>query len=229
MGVMDRFERRLDRLVNGVFAKTFKSEVEPVEIAAALQRECDDRAAIVSRGRTMVPNAFVVELGASDFERLSVYTKPLGDELSAMVREHADEQGYAFVGPIEVAFERVDELDTGLFRIRSEARAGVSDRPSPMTGAPPPVAARLEVGGRTVPLTRRTTVMGRGDDADLRIDDPGVSRRHAQIVLGDPSRVVDLGSTNGTWLDDRQITDAELFDGSRVTIGGTTVTFRLGS
>ena len=71
--------------------------------------------------------------------------------------------------------------------------------------------------------------MGRGDDVDLRIDDPGVSRRHAQIVLGDPNRVVDLGSTNGTWLDDRQITDGELFDGSRVTIGGTTVTFRLGS
>jgi hypothetical protein len=226
---MDRFERRLDRMVNGVFARTFKSEVEPVEIAAALQRECDDRAAIVSRGRTMVPNAFTVELGTSDHERLSVYTEPLGDELSAMVREHADEQGYAFVGPVEVRFERADDLDTGLFRIRSEAKAGVSDRPSPMTGAPPPVVARLEVGGRTVQLSRRTTVLGRGDDADLRIDDPGVSRRHAQIVLGDPSRVVDLGSTNGTWLDDRQVTDAELFDGSRVTVGGTTVTFRLGS
>ena len=143
--------------------------------------------------------------------------------------EHAEEQGYAFVGPVEVRFTRVDDLDTGLFRIRSEAKAGVSDRPSPMTGAPPPVVARLEVDGRTVPLSRRTTVMGRGDDVDLRIDDPGVSRRHAQIVLGDPSRVVDLGSTNGTWLDDRQITDAELFDGSRVTVGGTTVTFRLGS
>jgi hypothetical protein len=228
MGVMDRFERRLDRMVNGVFARTFKSEVEPVEIAAALQRECDDRAAIVSRGRTMVPNSFTVELGTSDHERLSVYTEPLGDELSAMVREHAEEQGYAFVGPVEVRFTRVDDLDTGLFRIRSEAKAGVSDRPSPMTGAPPPVVARLEVDGRTVPLSRRTTVMGRGDDVDLRIDDPGVSRRHAQIVLGDPSRVVDLGSTNGTWLDDRQIPDAERFDGSRVTVGGTTVTGRVG-
>ena len=91
------------------------------------------------------------------------------------------------------------------------------------------MVARLEVGGRTVPLTRRTTVLGRGDEADLRIDDPGVSRRHAQIVLGDPSRVVDLGSTNGTWLDDRQIAEGELFDGSRVSVGGTTLVFRLGS
>ncbi len=229
MGVMDRFERRLDRLVNGVSARTFKSQVEPVEIAAALQRECDDRAAIVSRGRTMVPNAFSVELGSSDHQRLAVFAEPLGAELSAMIREHADEQGYAFVGPVEVTFELAPDLDTGLFRIRSQAKAGVSDRPSPVTGAPPPVVARLEVGDRTVPLTRRTTVLGRGDEADLRIDDPGVSRRHAQIVLGDPSRVVDLGSTNGTWLDDRQITEGELFDGSRVSVGGTTLVFRLGS
>jgi hypothetical protein len=225
---MDRFERRLDRLVNGVFAKTFKSEVEPVEVAAALQRECDDRAAIVSRGRTIVPNEFTVELGPSDYDRLSVYAKPLGDELAAMVREHADEQNYAFVGPVEVGFTLADDLGTGLFRIRSEARAGVTEHVAHGAGAPPPVAARLQIGDRTVPLTRRTTVLGRGDDVDLRIDDPGVSRRHAQIVLGDPCKVVDLGSTNGTWLDGNQVTSAELFDGSKLAVGGTTVVFRLG-
>ena len=70
MGVMDRFERRLDRIVSGTFARAFKSEVQPVEVAAALQRECDDRAAIVTRGRTMVPNDFTVELGQHDFDRL---------------------------------------------------------------------------------------------------------------------------------------------------------------
>lgn len=227
MGVMDRFERRLNHLVNGIFAKTFKAEVEPVEVAAALQRECDDRAAIVSRGRTMVPNDFTVELGSSDYERLSVYAKPLGDELAAMVREHAEEQGYTFIGPVEVDFGLVEDLDTGLFRIRSEARAGVTAQGTATVGAPPPVAARLDFGDRAVPLTRRTTVLGRGDDADLRIDDPGVSRKHAQIVLGDPCRVVDLGSTNGTWLDGHQVSSAELFDGSRLTLGGTTVSFRL--
>jgi FhaA, N-terminal domain/FHA domain len=229
MGVMDRFERRLDRLVNGVFAKTFKAEVEPVEIASALQRECDNRAAIVSRGRTMVPNQFHVELGESDFSRLSVYAQPLSDELAAMVREHADERGYALVGPVSVDFERSDDLDTGLFRIRSEALTGVTPAGTTSSGAPPPVAARLEIAGRTVPLSRRTTVLGRGEDVDLRIDDPGVSRQHAQIVLGDPSRVVDLGSTNGTWVDGQQVAEAELFDGSRIAVGATTAIFRLGS
>ena len=39
MGLLERFEDSLDRLVNGAFARAFKAEVQPVEIASALQRE----------------------------------------------------------------------------------------------------------------------------------------------------------------------------------------------
>ena len=62
MGVMKKFEQRLEGLVNGTFAKVFKSEVQPVEIAGALQRECDNNATIWNRDRTVVPNDFIVEL-----------------------------------------------------------------------------------------------------------------------------------------------------------------------
>ena len=82
VGVLQRFERRIEEMVNRPFARAFKAEVQPVEIASALQRECDDRAAIVARGRTMVPNAFVVALGSHDHERLSVYAEALGAELA---------------------------------------------------------------------------------------------------------------------------------------------------
>ena len=115
MGVLQRFERRIEELVNRPFARAFKAEVQPVEIASALQRECDDRAAIVARGRTMVPNAFTVELGPSDHERLSVYEQALADELAEMVRDHAREQGYAFIGPVTVSFVREQELETGIW------------------------------------------------------------------------------------------------------------------
>jgi hypothetical protein len=229
VGVLDRFERRLDRLVNGAFAKAFKAEVQPVEIAAALQRECDDRAAIVTRGRTMVPNVFRVELGQHDHDRLSVYAEPLGAELAAMVREHAEQQGYAFVGPVVVRFELVDDLETGLFRVRSEAVAGAPSHPAQVpTPAPAPVAAALEAGGTTYALTRRVTVLGRGVDADLRLEDPGVSRRHAEVVLSDPPRINDLGSTNGTLVDGAPVSSAELYDGARIGLGSTTLVFRYG-
>ena len=229
MGVMDRFERRLDRLVSGTFARAFKSEVQPVEVAAALQRECDDRAAIVTRGRTIVPNEFVVDLGHHDHERLSMYAEPLGAELAAMVREHAEEQGYQFVGPVSVGFELVDDLDTGVFRVRSQAVAGGVDAPAAATvAAPAAVSAALETGHSTLALTHRHTVLGRGADADLRLDDPGISRRHAEIVLSDPPRLNDLGSTNGTFLDGERVQSAELYDGARVGLGSLTLVFRYG-
>ena len=99
MGLLDRFEDRLDRIVNGAFAKAFKSEVQPVELAAALQKEMDDRAAIVSRGRTVTPNIFTIDLSPHDDERLSVYRDALQGELGTVVTEYAAEQGYSLLGP----------------------------------------------------------------------------------------------------------------------------------
>src|ERR1700690_1539935 len=96
VGVLQRFERRIGGMVEGIFARAFKSEVQPVEVAAALQRELDDQAAVVGRDRTLVPNHFVVELGDHDHERLAPYEKPLSDELAAMVREPPVDKGYSF-------------------------------------------------------------------------------------------------------------------------------------
>ena len=276
MGVLQRFERRLEGLVNGAFAKAFKSEVQPVEIASALQRECDDRAAVVSRGRTMVPNDFTVELGDHDYDRLTTYAAPLSAELADLVQEHGRDQRYMFVGPVEVKFERAPDLATGMFRIRSQALAGVVQMPGPggqggyqdpaagyaaYSGAPgyPPAAGGMgaggvgapprpapggcpppgppmggaaapsfwvEINGVRHPLNRPVTSMGRGTDVDLRVDDPSVSRRHAEIRTGTPSVISDLGSTNGIVVDDQHVRQAQLRDGSVIHLGNTTIVFR---
>ncbi len=229
MGVLQRFERRIESLVSGAFARAFKAEVQPIEIARALQRECDDRAAIVSRDRAMAPNAFVVELGGTDHDRLRGYSTALADELAAAVRDHADEQRYSFVGPVSVQFEEVDDLDTGLFRIRSSARAGVTGDDPRRRATPPGPAPYLEVDGSRVTIAAPVTVIGRAGDADLRVDDPGVSRRHAEMRVRDGRvEIVDLGSTNGLIVDGRRTERAELADGARVTLGSTTLVYRSG-
>lgn len=137
MGVLKKFEQRLEGLVNGTFAKVFKSEVQPVEIAGALQRECDNNATIWNRDRTVVPNDFIVELSTPDFERLSPYSGQLGDELAGMVRDYAKQQRYTFMGPIKVHLEKADDLDTGLYRVRSRTLASSSDQRAvaPATGS----------------------------------------------------------------------------------------------
>lgn len=250
MGVLQRFERRLGGMVEGAFAKVFKGEVQPVEIAGALQRETDDRKAVVGQGRVLVPNDFVVELGDHDHERLSPWAEPLGAELGKLVEEHATEQRYSFVGPIRVAFEHHAELDTGVFRIRSGVTAaeggsagpsavpvpggGFDSAPGGMPGHPRLVISAPE-GGRegrgggspTFALERPVTVIGRGPEADLRLPDPGVSRRHAEIQLVDDAVVlVDLGSTNGTLVNDAPVTRRRLSPGDRIEVGSTTLLFR---
>ena len=123
MGALKKFEQRLEGFVNGAFAKVFKSEVQPVEIAGALQRECDNNASIWNRDRTVVPNDFIVELSSHDYERLSPYAAQLGGELAGMVREYAQAQRYSFMGPLKVALEQAADLDTGLYRVRSRIEA----------------------------------------------------------------------------------------------------------
>ncbi|MFD5455399.1 DUF3662 domain-containing protein, partial [Streptomyces olivaceus] len=142
MGVLKKFEQRLEGLVNGTFAKVFKSEVQPVEIAGALQRECDNNATIWNRDRTVVPNDFIVELSTPDFERLSPYSGQLGDELAGMVRDYAKQQRYTFMGPIKVNLEKADDLDTGLYRVRSRTLASSSSH----QGGPGPAAPPAPTG-----------------------------------------------------------------------------------
>jgi hypothetical protein len=220
VGILDRFERRLDRLVNGAFARAFKAEVQPVEIASELQRECDDHAAIVSRGRTIVPNSFTVSLSPSDFERLTVYREALSRELADVVREHAGAQGYTFVGPLAVDINRDDDLETGLFRVLGEAEPGEIP---PDTHLP---RAWLDVAGQQVPLIQEVSIIGRGTEADVQITDPGVSRRHAMVRLRPTPNVADLGSTNGTLVDEVLSEQADLVDGSIITVGSTRIVFR---
>lgn len=258
MGVLQRFERRLGGLVEGAFAKVFKGDVQPVEIASALQREADDRKTVVGQGKVLVPNDFVVELGQHDFGRLEPWAEPLGDELAAMVREHASEQGYSFVGPIKVRFELVRDIDTGVFRVRSGVSAGdlvdggklvLSDAAASdaqAAGPPPrgtlPGRPRLVVatGGKadhnapeargeeqTLFLTHSVTVIGRASDADLRLNDPGVSRRHAELRYENGVfLLVDLGSTNGVRVNDVATARRQLSPGDRIELGSTTLLFR---
>ena len=121
MGLFDRVEQRLERAVNGAFARAFKSEVQPVEIASAIRRAMDDRAAVVGHGRTFVPNLFTVELSETDYERLSAYDEELEKELIAAAQEHAESQRYQPGGPIQVSFASANDLETGVFRLRTHS------------------------------------------------------------------------------------------------------------
>lgn len=233
-GVLQRFEQRLEGAVTGAFARAFRSAVQPVEIAAALQREVDNSAHILSRERMLVPNDFTVELSPPDFERLNPFSSTLSDELATLVKEHVEEQRYTMAGPLEISFKQTGELSTGRFRVRSRTNASVT----PVVGqrmtetAVRSSGVVIEVNGMKHPVSAPGLVIGRGNEADLKIDDPGISRRHAQIKVhqNGPTTtvtIVDLDSTNGVVLNGHKISTGVVTDGSEIRLGNTVVVIRV--
>ena len=233
-GVLQRFEQRLEAAVTGAFARAFRSAVQPVEIAAALQREVDNSAHILSRERMLVPNDFTVELSAPDHERLTPFGTTLAAELATLVTEHVTEQRYTLAGPLAIHFQLAPELSTGRFRVRSRTTASVT----PVAGQPMnDTAVRgsrvvLEVNGMRHPLSPPGVVIGRGTEAELRIDDPGISRRHAQVAVhqagGDTTvTIAYLGSTNGVILNGHRVEVGAVADGSEIRLGNTVLVIHI--
>ena len=237
MGIFQRFERRVEGAVSGVFARAFKGDVQPVEIAARLQRELDAEAKLMSRDKKLVPNDFTVGLSSHDHDKLAPYAATLTRELGDELRTHATDRGYVFSGPIRIDLELDARLPTGRFTVSSQAVAGVAvpDGPAPSSARPPSAPSPdgrgragelvLEVNGMRHPLAPPGLVIGRGSEADLRINDPGISRRHAEIRVGQSTDgtidIVDLGSTNGITVDGHKVRHAVLGEGSRIEIGTT--------
>jgi len=217
VGLLDSFEKGLERAVNGAFAKTFRSGIQPVEIASALRSELDKKAAVVSRDRILTPNTFVVRLSPTDDEKMRALGPTLVEELDGLVKKHARTQGYSFAGAVTITIERDPSLSTGTLRVDSQTASGkVSWR------------AVVDIDGKRHPLVAARTVIGRGSDADITIPDAGTSRKHVEILWdGERAMVRDLGSTNGTQLQGRKVTEAPLPPDATVTIGRTNIVFRI--
>jgi hypothetical protein len=228
VGLFDKVEKKLEGAVNGVFARAFKGDVQPVEIASRLQRELDSEAKLLSRDKRLVPNDFQVHLSTHDFDRLAPYSRTLNAEIVPDLREHASSRGYVFDGPIHIEYVLDDSLPTGRFDVTSASVATVAEN----GGAASSTQIRraplvLEVNGVRHPLMPPGFTIGRGTEADLRINDPGVSRQHARINVSENAdgelliSIDDLGSTNGIVINGQRVTHSPLEDGSRIEMGST--------
>ena len=203
--------------MNSAFAKTFRSGIQPVEIASALRREADTKAAVVSRERIITPSEYLVRLSPEDDERMRALGRALNDELLALLTTHARTQGYSFSGPVRITIEADERVATGTVHVNS------SSVESSVTWQ-----AVVEVDGRRHTITSARTVIGRGSDADITIGDAGSSRRHAEILWdGERGMLRDLGSTNGTKIDGQKVREAAISDGTTFTIGRTDLAFRV--
>lgn len=217
MGILDSVERGLERAVNGAFARTFRSGVQPVEIASGLKRELDIGSVIVDRDRVLAPNRFVVRLSGSDASRLARMGGTLERELIDVVMKHARRQGYQLLGEADVELRTDESLATGVLEIdASQVESSVDWAPV------------IEVDGVQHALRQGTTVVGRGGEADIRIGDSAASRRHLELIWDGRAGIArDLGSTNGSKINGQRFREAALSPGTVITIGQTPLSFQL--
>ncbi|HKI93003.1 MAG TPA: DUF3662 and FHA domain-containing protein [Gaiellaceae bacterium] len=255
--VLKAIEQKIEALFEGVFGRAFRTNVQPVELARKLAKEMDDHRS-VSVSRVYVPNEYTVYLSSGDREQFEGYENPLVAELEEYLAEHAQRERYAVLTPPRVVLETDDDLGVGDFGIATrmvQPRHGSRDEEEPdeqvesgatmvykpRTGTQPVEdsppeeepgveadAAVLSWGGQTLRVAKRRVVLGRGRDCDVTIDDPSVSRRHAELVQeGLEHWVVDLGSTNGIAVGGRRVQRARLEPGDTFMVGETEVTFAI--
>ena len=220
MGTMglQQFEERLERLVEGTLAKPFRSNLQPVEIGRRLTREMDLHRRVGVRG-LIAPNAFAVTLAPADVERFSNFIDALSRELSDAAREHAKNEGYLFVGPVEVEIFEGSTLKSGRFTVEAEVREDADG------GF---LAELVLTDGRRVQIGSEPLVIGRLPECGVVLADSNVSRRHAELRRsGDSVVLTDLGSTNGTRVNGAPIRERVLVSGDEVSVGSTRLIFEM--
>ena len=217
LGFLENFEKGLERVVNGAFSKTFKSELQPVEIAAAIKNEMDAKSSILSRDRILAPNTFRVRLSSPDFNRMRALGTPLISELNELTQRHAQKQGFQFGAALVISLAEDGTLPIGQISVASHTQELQVEW-----------APALDVAGQRFMLTKSRTVVGRDGSADIQVHDKGLSRHHFEVVWdGKNGGVRDLGSTNGTKIAGRTITETGIAADTQITAGHSEFVFRV--
>jgi hypothetical protein len=237
MGILRDFERRLESMFEGLFARALPGGgVQPVELGKRMVRAMEDQKT-VSVANVYVPNEFTFELSTKDIERLRPVEKALAEELANVARRAAASEGWRLLGPPTIQLDEDPSLASGTFRVGAtvvegtdvEAEAGPHTQLIKMSEQ---AGAQLIVVGskrRPYPLAKDVLTIGRVDTLDIVLSDPGVSRKHAEVRReGDEWVVVDLSSTNGTVVNGQPVHRHRLASGDRIEVGETTIEFREG-
>jgi FhaA, N-terminal domain/FHA domain len=253
MPVLRSIESKIEGLFEGVFGRAFRTHVQPIELARKLVKEMDDHKS-ASVSRVYVPNEYTVYLSPADRKQFAGYEEALTGELQEYLAEHARREQYALLDTPRVELTVDDDLAIGEFGIATRIAAAESEAaatPPPdlpiaepaqtmIYRAPGPIVPEapfpepeperevvtLTVAGRKHEITKPTVVLGRSREADVRVADVNVSRRHAELRQeGAGYWIVDLGSTNGLEVNGKRTDRARVRDGDRITMGSTEIVF----
>lgn len=212
IGILERIEQGIAKIVDLVFTKTFRSQIQPTELTSALKHKIDSTACLVPNRRSSdAPSHYVIEVSPRGGEHILSRADQLAKELSEFAKEHVRVQGYRYPGGIDVTVVPSKNLSRG-FTIEVVNRS-VAWR------------AFLIIGDKRYPI-EQSVIIGRGLSADVRLADSSVSRQHAKIdVDGEKAMIVDIGSSNGFKVNGKRCTKATLKNNSLINLGRQKILF----
>jgi hypothetical protein len=221
LGFVENFERRLERFVNGAFSKAFKSQLQPVEISAAIKAKMDVSAAVIGKDRILAPNEFRVSLSQPDLLRLNSLGDNLVDELTKQVNTHVKRQRYQLTDSLVITLSSSSNLALG--QIQVAASGSKAAQVANVSWVP-----ALDIAGKRYLLAKQKTTVGRDAIADIQVNDAGLSRTHFAINWdGTTASVEDLGSTNGTSVAGRDVKLQTIGADTVIKAGRTEFVFRV--
>lgn len=216
--VLKRIEQKLEKLVEGTFTRAFPSSVKPIELGKRVRRVLEDKKTIGVQGQIIVPNRYVISLSPKDLENIESIQESIQREISSSIRDHANDENYHFQGTLTVEILSNSSLKTGSIEVDGlfEENKG---------GFPP--GSLIDENGERLIITEQKLSIGRDTESTMQVVDVEVSRNHAEIRLLNTSFVlIDLQSTNGTFVNGQRVQEHTLQNFDQIKIGSTILLFQ---
>lgn len=216
--VLKRIEQKLEKIVEGTFTRAFPSSVKPIELGKRVRRVLEDKKTIGVQGQIIIPNRYVISLSPKDLENIESIQESIQREISSSIRDHANDENYHFQGTLTVEIFSNSSLKTGSIEVDGlfEENKG---------GFPP--GSLINENGERLIITEQKLSIGRDKESTMQVVDVEVSRNHAEIRLLNTSFVlIDLQSTNGTFVNGQRVQEHTLQNFDQIKIGSTILLFQ---
>jgi hypothetical protein len=226
--MLARLERAFERIVEGSIAGVFRLRVQPAEIGRRLERAMLD-GRVTSVGTSLAPNVYEVRLHPEDAASFTSWEQALSREMETWLAELTFARGLSTVGPIQVRL--VEDASVGRRSVQAEGHFDPGAAPaekslrSDRDWSRPLRLLPIDPSMPQVSLVSSPVRVGRAADNDLVLTDPEVSRHHARLEPdGQGWRTIDLGSTNGTWVNGVRLNAGAIAVGDEVAFGSISYT-----
>jgi hypothetical protein len=230
---LSRFEEQIQRLVEGGFARLFAGRLHPHEVAIQLARAMEDDTRQNDQGQLVAPDVYVVRLSPQDHEALLWAQSELSDALAKELVKLARQNGLLLLAAPTVRLLADRHIPRHQIKVSAyhtdakfETTKGIRLSELNEQAQPRLQAGLITKDGRHIPLDKAVVTLGRDRGSQVILDNPRISRRHAQIRLRFGRYVLfDLGSTGGTKVNGQTIQEATLQPGDVISLADTSLIY----